>query len=313
MGELSGDYTIYGRLKGSKEVWRVSEDGEVRDTFNKLRYIFEMDEQAFFDYYVENPISTVVNKDEYFTACITERSKLAERIPELPFSNVWIAKTIAQRIPEGSFIHFGVSNTMRSWTLFDVAGSVTSSANVGGRGIDGALSTLLGGSLVNLDKLHFGIMGDLTFFYDMNTLGNRHVGKNLRILLVNNGRGAEFRLYTHKGQKLMGDDADAYVAAAGHFGDKSPELAKSYVSALGFEFLSASCKVEFGKVIERFLTPEITERPILLEVFTDSNSENDAVKIIRNLIVPANVQAKDIAKGILGDRGVNLLKKAFKK
>jgi 2-succinyl-5-enolpyruvyl-6-hydroxy-3-cyclohexene-1-carboxylate synthase len=202
---------------------------------------------------------------------------------------------------------------MRSWTFFDVPKTVMASANVGGRGIDGALSTLLGGSLVNPDKLHFGVMGDLTFFYDMNALGNRHLGNNFRILLVNNGRGTEFRLYMHKGQKLLGDDADAYVAAAGHFGDKSPDLVKSYVSALGFEYLSASNKDDFNSVIDRFLTPEVTDRPILLEVFTDSKHESDAIKILRNIEVSAESQAKQFAKSIIGDRGVKLIKSALRK
>ena len=40
-------------------------------------------------------------------------------------------------------------------------------------GIDGQISALVGESLVNPEKLHFGAVGDLTFFYDMNSLGNR--------------------------------------------------------------------------------------------------------------------------------------------
>jgi hypothetical protein len=66
--------------------------------------------------------------------------------------------------------------------------------NVGGFGIDGPVSTLLGQSVSNRDRLYFGQIGDLAFFYDMNALGNRHVGGNLRILLVNNNLGVEFRI-----------------------------------------------------------------------------------------------------------------------
>ena len=65
-------------------------------------------------------------------------------------------------------------------------------SNVGGFGTDGALSSLLGASLCNPNKLYFCVIGDLAFFYDMNALGNRHFGKNVRILLVNNGKGCEF-------------------------------------------------------------------------------------------------------------------------
>lgn len=34
-----------------KSVWRVSPDGEVRDTFGKLEQVFEMDEPVFFEIY----------------------------------------------------------------------------------------------------------------------------------------------------------------------------------------------------------------------------------------------------------------------
>ena len=313
IGEMSGDYNIYGRMKGAREVWRVNEDGEVRDTFGKLRYIFELDEQEFFDHYADNPVSASVDTDEYLRSCIAEHDRLFQKIPELPFSNIWIAKTVAPKLPERSVIHFGVSNTMRSWTFFDVPRMVSTSANVGGRGIDGMLSALIGASQVNPNTLHFGVLGDLTFFYDMNSLGNRHVRNNLRILLVNNGRGTEFRLYMHPGERMMGDDADAYVAAAGHYGNQSPELVKNYVTALGFEYLHASTKAEFSAVIDRFLAPGLTDKPMLLEVFTHSAEESDALKTLRNLEVARDTQAKNLARGILGERGVKMLKKTLGK
>ena len=64
-------------------------------------------------------------------------------------------------------------------------------SNTGGFGIDGILSTLVGASLADKEKLFFAILGDLAFFYDMNVAGNRHVGNNIRILFINNGKGTE--------------------------------------------------------------------------------------------------------------------------
>ena len=61
----------------------------------------------------------------------------------------------------------------------------------------GCLSALIGASLAHKDKLYLGVIGDLAFFYDMNVIGNRHVGNNVRILLINNGKGNEFRNYQH--------------------------------------------------------------------------------------------------------------------
>ncbi len=45
IGEITGDY--YSPRIFQKEVWRVSDDGEIRDTFSKLRYVFEMPEKTF--------------------------------------------------------------------------------------------------------------------------------------------------------------------------------------------------------------------------------------------------------------------------
>jgi len=313
IGELSADYMTYGALMKSKQVWRVNIDGEVRDTFHKLRNVFDMDEQDFFEYYAENSLEGSVVKNEYLNACIEEYDRLYKKIPELPFSNDWIAKSVAPKIPENTILHLGVSNTMRSWTFFDFERSVRVSANVGCRGIDGVMSTLLGASLVSPDTLHFGVLGDLTFFYDMNSLGNRHVGKNLRILLINNGRGTEFRLHMHPGQQLMGDDADAFVAAAGHFGEKSPELVKSYASALGFEYLCASNKEEFTSVIDRFLTPEVSDKPMLLEAFTDSKDESDALQMLMGREVSSKGQVKQVARNLIGDSGIKFAKKRLGK
>ena len=103
-----------------------------------------------------------------------------------------MAKQLSTRLPENCSIHFGILTSLRSWNFFEISNTINSASNVGGFGTDGMMSSLLGASLVNPKKLYFGVVGDLAFFYDMNTLGSRHLGNNLRILLVNNGKGCEF-------------------------------------------------------------------------------------------------------------------------
>ena len=76
------------------------------------------------------------------------------------------------------------------------------------------ISSVIGSALFALDKLHFLIVGDLAFFYDLNSLGNRHFPNNIRILLINNGRGIEFRKKDHPAN-ILGEEADAFIAAAG--------------------------------------------------------------------------------------------------
>lgn len=110
---------------------------------------------------------------------------------------------------------------------------------------------MMGASFVHPDKLFVGVFGDLAFFYDMNVVGNRHVGNNVRIMLINNGKGNEFRNYRHP-CAFLGEEADEFVAAAGHYGNKSHKLVKDYATDLGYEYLSASNKEEFLAVIDKF-------------------------------------------------------------
>jgi 2-succinyl-5-enolpyruvyl-6-hydroxy-3-cyclohexene-1-carboxylate synthase len=277
IGEVTGDYSIF--KIHAKEVWRVSEDGEIRDTFRRLTNVFEMREIDFFSHYVQQNLK----HRHCFTALYKKTAKLREQIPDLPISNLWVASKMAHRIPEGSTIHFAILNSLRSWNFFEMPASVTSASNVGGFGIDGNLSTLIGASLTSPDRLFYCVIGDLAFFYDMNSLGNRHVGNNLRVLLINNGKGAEFVTYRHRNAGL-GKDADKFVAAGGHYGKQSDVLVRNYVEALGFEYYSAHTKEEFNAIHEAFLSPTISDRPILLEVFTNSDDEHEAQARISNIL-----------------------------
>ena len=189
---------------------------------------------------------------------------------------------------------------------------MTCYSNTGGFGIDGGVSTLLGMSLADRQRLCFGVVGDLGFFYDMNALGNRHVGNNLRLMLINNGRGTEFRNYSHIAARF-GEDADPFIAAAGHYGNQSSVLVKHYVEDLGCEYMSASNKEEYFACTERFLVPELTEYPMVFEIFTDSQCESDALRIMNNLEVSAVSSAKQFAKNILGEKGVQAVKKILNK
>lgn len=307
IGEITGDYYSLG-LAG-KEVWRVNEDGEIRDTFRKLTNVFEMQEQTFFEYYGN---TNHKGENSYLQLCQSQLEGVRNNIPELPFSNVWLASQMAHKLPEGSAIHFGILNSLRSWNFFELPEKVTSFSNVGGFGIDGGVSSLIGASLADKNKLYFGVIGDLAFFYDMNVLGNRHVGNNLRLLLVNNGKGTEFRQFNHVASHFE-EDADKFIAAAGHFGQKSPELVKNYAKNLGFDYISATDKDEFERVHEQFLNPEISDKPILFEVFTDSELESKALEMIMSIEADAGVKTKQIARKLLGESGVSALKKIVKR
>lgn len=205
-----------------------------------------------------------------------------------------------------------IYHSLRSYNFFTLPEGVTSRCNVGGFGIDGGVSTFIGSSLASPDRLHIGVFGDLAFFYDMNVVGNRHVGNNVRILLINNGKGNEFRNYNHPCY-FLGDDADEFVAAAGHYGNKSFDLVKHYATGLGYEYLTAKDKESFISVIDRFLTPEITNRPIIMEVFTETDNESNALETILKMEIDKKHAIKQAIKGIVGDGTIKTAKKILGK
>ena len=307
IGEISGNtwHVI------PKKVWRVSEDGEVRDTFGLLECIFQMPEEYFFEKYRKDKVIP----NDYYKECCEEYHAVLEKMPELPFGNIWMAQHLSKFLPEGSCLHLGILNSLRSWNLFELPKNVTSRCNVGGYGIDGGVSSLIGASLAEPKKLFFGVFGDLAFFYDMNVLGNRHVGNNIRLLLINNGRGTEFRNYGHFCSQF-GEDADKFMAAAGHFGNKSELLVKHYATDLGFRYLSASNKDEFKEKCTEFLNTEKLERPILFEVFTNQKDESDALEMVQNYMIDKNFvtkrNIKKIVSSVIGDKSISTIKKIIK-
>ncbi|MBK5195861.1 MAG: 2-succinyl-5-enolpyruvyl-6-hydroxy-3-cyclohexene-1-carboxylate synthase, partial [Proteiniphilum sp.] len=110
------------------------------------------------------------------------------------------------------------------------------------------------------ERLTFLLIGDLSFFYDMNGLWNRHLSPHLRILLNNNGGGEIF----HSLPGLNKSEAlNDYIAAA-----HSTE-AKTWAEQQGFHYLAARNREELLQNIHAFMNPN-SEKPVLLEVFTSA-------------------------------------------
>ena len=275
------------------EVWRVNEDGELRDTYRKLTKVFAMPEFYFFSHYSENrPTQSMVK----FNTILAEAEKKYENLNDVPFSNGWIAMYLHDKLPYGSIVHLGIVSTYFVWNKFRLHDSINVVCNQGGFGIDGNLSTLIGASFVNPNKIYYCFLGDLAFFYDMNVLGNRHVGNNVRILLVNNGRGAIFRKPGNFASMFQ-DEADEYIAAAGHFAKQSTKLVKDYAEDLGFEYITAKTKEEFKANLGAFVNKEMSKKPILFEVFVSIEDE-----ILGDEISHGNPKGiRKIAMSLLGE------------
>lgn len=270
IGNISGNY-IYESLFNEAKIWRISKEGLYQARSNRpLNKIFEYSEKLFF--------SCLINKkhkqSNYYT--IIKQSIKNIKYPELPLSTTFICQKLAQYIPKNSSLHLAILNSLRNMNFFELDSSISVNCNVGGFGIDGAVSSIVGQSLANPNKKCFGVIGDLAFFYDMNAIGQRDIKNNIRIIIINNNKGMEFRIGDDL-ENLLQDKTDILIAAGGH----NKGGAKGWAETCGFKYLSANTKENFINQIDTFCNG-IFEQPVLFEVFTNTNDERDGIKLIQN-------------------------------
>ena len=316
LGEVSGDYPSMKVLEEADAVWRVSPDGEIRDRGGKLVLVYEGDELSFF-----NKLSNGSQKNEYFNIWKSTDAAIRELIPELPFSNSWISKEFSKLVPRNSYVNLAILNTLRNWNFCELDPSVYTTSNVGGFGIDGCMSTMVGASLVNKNKLYFGVIGDLAYFYDVNVIANRHLSNNVRILLINNGCGAEFNVSTHIGS-VFGEKSTDFISAGGHFASGSgatsvvedkenrtkSSLSAAWAEKLGFKYYSAKSKSEFLNEVDKFIDHE-SDQPIILECFTNSNDESHALDLMNNISLSNKEKYANSLKGKIPTSLLKLVRK----
>ncbi len=268
IGNISGDYT-YGAIFKDAEVWRVSIDGSYLGRSSRpLTKIFAITEKMFFS----KLINKQYNNSNYYTKIKNSIEKI--KYPELPLSTAYVCQSLAKYIPNNSSLHLAILNSLRNMNFFNLHSSISVNCNVGGFGIDGAVSTLVGQSVANPNKKCFGVIGDLAFFYDMNALGIRHIRNNLRIIVINNNKGMEFRIGKEL-ENILHDDIDILIAAGGH----NKGGAKGWAEACGFEYLCANTKENFNNQINAFCNENFS-KPVLFEIFTNTKDEQDAINSI---------------------------------
>ncbi|MFZ4801555.1 MAG: 2-succinyl-5-enolpyruvyl-6-hydroxy-3-cyclohexene-1-carboxylic-acid synthase [Chlorobium sp.] len=277
--------TVKGLLKGCAsdfEHWTINEDGAVVDQFRKLTAIFECSPDEFFAYmslHAEDgdPDRSYLN---FWQSRIGSLPK-----PVFPYSSNYIMQEFLQRLPEGSILHYGNGVAVHVAQYFASHPSIVTYCHSGTTTIDGSLSTFIGQASVS-KRLCFALIGDLSFFYDMNAIWNRYVDSNVRILLYNNEGGGTF----HWNNARDIDTLPLHTSAE-HFA-----TAKGWVESLGFKYLSARTKEEFDRQLPEFLATDL-ELPVCFEVFTkkdlDGKSLHEYYDQCRQHLLDSNDLPKD--------------------
>lgn len=287
---------------GSFEHWLIQPDGEMVDTYMCLNTVFECTPEYFFRYYADHAEENK-NSMEYHNLIKEYADSVA--LPELDYCNVYAIKNMVERIPSGSVLHMAINNAIRITNYSKLQPHIKVYANIGTYGIDGCMSTFLGQACAS-KELSFLVIGDLAYFYDMNSMRIRHVGNNVRILLINNSGGEEF--YYNK--TWIAPTGDLHTSARHH------TKAEGWVKETGFKYLSATDKDSFNKVLEEFMSPD-SDKPILLEVFTEMSTDAKVLHDYYESNMTGSEKlyqnAKQIAKKVIGQEKAKSIINKFRK
>ena len=235
------------------ENWYVSASGKIIDPFQCLTDVFEMNEFIFFSKISQAKEDILINH-QYAELWTIISSSIEE--PIVPYGHIYTIGKFLNNIPDNCILHLSNSNSVRIAQLYSISPSIEVHCN---RGTDGCMSTMVGYAS-GTDKPVFLMIGDLTFFYDMNALWNRQLGKNVRIILSNNDGGAI--MHMPKRPELATSLLPNYISAQHH------TSAKAWVEDRGFTYLSAHNEKEVEEGVRK-LTDLSVEGPVILEVFTD--------------------------------------------
>jgi 2-succinyl-5-enolpyruvyl-6-hydroxy-3-cyclohexene-1-carboxylate synthase len=302
--ELLPDFVIYGggtivskRLKSflrkakNAYFWECSQDGQLHDTFMNVDGVIEgkiddvlelfndyLEDISYYEEAYDEKLGTLSDTSE-FVACwetlLLKAHTLADQyVPA--YSQMAAVKHfeyVVGLLDCSPAVHFGNSSAVR---LANIYSKGFNYCNRGVNGIEGSLSTAAGFSCVTDVKVCC-VIGDLSFFYDQNALWNQNLRGNLRILLMNNGKGGIFNMLKGLEQSPA---RDKYVAAEHH------TSAAGICQQNNVGYMKAENMEEMQYGINRLLQAE-SDRPMLLEVFTDAAEDErvfrDYYKAIKDI------------------------------
>jgi 2-succinyl-5-enolpyruvyl-6-hydroxy-3-cyclohexene-1-carboxylate synthase len=273
----TGDSIVSKRLKRflrkAKETWVVNRTGEVTDTFSNLTRVLVGDGAVVADlvrFHLEQQPHPFVQLWDELLAKVHKHA--ATYVPA--FSQMAAVRCFEQEISNlksqisSPSVHYANSSAIR---LANIYAQHPVFCNRGVNGIEGSLSTAAGMSVVTAEAV-FCVIGDLSFFYDQNALWNQNLRGNLRILLLNNGKGGIFNMLPGLERSAA---RDRLVAAAHH------TSAEGICQQNDVIYRKAENAEEMQQGISWLVQTE-SARPLLLEVFTDATEDERVLKAYYN-------------------------------
>ena len=253
----------YIRNHPPKEHWHITPDGKIADLFGCLTTVIEMDPFEF----LEKIAFLLDGKPTNYPLMWSNWCKIIDQ-PSLPYSQISVTGDLIKALPAPCTLHLANSSTVRYAQLFTLPENIEVCCNRGVNGIEGSLSSAIGYAAES-SNINFVLIGDLSFFIDMNALWLSHVRNNLRILLFNNEGGEIF--HTLPGLDKA-SKSRSFITA------EHQTSAKGWAEERGFQYLKATDADEWEDALQIFTSSEEHPRPMLLEVYTDKDTDTKLLR-----------------------------------
>jgi len=184
-------------------------------------------------------------------------------VKDAPLSDMSAVTNLLDLIPSDTVLQLANSTSVRWTQLFPTRSDLSYFCNRGTSGIDGSLSTAAGFAWSSKQNTLF-LTGDLSFIYDSNGMWNDYLGKNFKVVVMNNNGGNIFRFI---GDKQLMKASEQFFTTPHHV------KIKSLVEAYGLNYIA--CKQD-SEQVDALKDLFASEKATVLEIFTDAdlNTEN---------------------------------------
>ncbi|WP_425635748.1 2-succinyl-5-enolpyruvyl-6-hydroxy-3-cyclohexene-1-carboxylic-acid synthase [Algoriphagus yeomjeoni] len=252
--------------------WHVQEDGNAKDTFQRLTRKIAAS-PAFFLHWLSQNLGAQ-NNEFYQAWHWLEKStgqKILQTLGKQAFGEYPALAYCLSKTPTPSKIHVANSMAVRYLNLLGKR-SQEIVCNRGTSGIDGSNSTAVGCTFTTKDIVTL-VTGDMAFFYDRNAFWHNYAMPNLRIILLNNHAGGIFRLI---------DGPKNQPELEEYFETKQKLTAQHLATEFGFFYSKVVNQEELESSLQDFFEDSL--HPKILEIETSSPENAEILKSVKERI-----------------------------
>lgn len=182
-----------------------------------------------------------------------------------PWSELRAFQTILAKLPQNVNLFLSNGTAVRYAQILDYSLPHASYCNRGVSGIDGSVSTAVGGAMA-YKGITVVVTGDLSMAYDLGSLALPEIPDRMKIIVIDNSGGGIFRFIPTTSSLT---EREQYFCAP-------PRLPlRNLADGYGWEYAEATCEEELAKTLDALLN---SPRKGILRVICDGEKSAEILK-----------------------------------